>query len=161
MRSLEGSKVHEQMMQLAKQHLEQQGYETVLRVRLNSGGILDVLGIKGKERIGIECQIVPSKAIIEQKKKNYGPYLNRLIVAFPQNAKHASLPSDIELLALPVDKPKPKGVRVQFMISEEVERRFREAIFRTKGMKKGNISQALEEAIKCWIEQAEAKKPSL
>jgi len=51
--------------------------------------------------------------------------------------------------------------KMNIVLNDDLEKRFREAIFKTKGMKKGNISEALEEAIKCWIEQAEAKKPSL
>ncbi len=38
------------------------------------------------------------------------------------------------------------------VLSDEVEEKFRKAVFERKGMKKGNISVALEEAINEWID---------
>lgn len=43
-------------------------------------------------------------------------------------------------------------------IKDQLEQEFRKAVFETKGMKKGNISLALEEAIEMWIEDAVKKK---
>ncbi len=37
-------------------------------------------------------------------------------------------------------------------IPDDLEREFREEIFKSKGMKKGNISKAVEEAIRLWID---------
>ncbi len=37
-------------------------------------------------------------------------------------------------------------------IPDDLEKEFREEIFKSKGMKKGNISKAVEEAIRLWIE---------
>jgi hypothetical protein len=39
------------------------------------------------------------------------------------------------------------------ILSDETEEKLRQAIFMTKGMKKGNISQAIEEAIEMWIQE--------
>jgi len=39
------------------------------------------------------------------------------------------------------------------VIDEELEKRFREAVFKDKGMKRGNISLCLEEALEMWIEK--------
>ncbi len=36
-------------------------------------------------------------------------------------------------------------------IPDDLEKEFREEIFKSKGMKKGNISKAVEEAIRLWI----------
>ena len=38
-------------------------------------------------------------------------------------------------------------------ISDELEEKFRKAIFERKGMRRGNITNALEEAIEDWIEK--------
>lgn len=38
------------------------------------------------------------------------------------------------------------------VLDDRIEDQFRRAVFQRKGMKKGNISAALEEAIKHWIE---------
>ncbi len=43
-------------------------------------------------------------------------------------------------------------------ISDELEREFREEIFKSKGMKKGNISKAVEEAIMLWINYQRKKR---
>jgi hypothetical protein len=44
------------------------------------------------------------------------------------------------------------------VLPDEVETRFRKAVFEAKGMKKGNISEALEEAVEAWILQQAKKK---
>jgi hypothetical protein len=42
--------------------------------------------------------------------------------------------------------------KMNIVLNDELEKKFRKTVFERKGMKKGNISEALEEAIKCWIE---------
>jgi len=42
--------------------------------------------------------------------------------------------------------------KMNVVISDEIEDRFREAVAYYKGMKKGNISKTLEEAINMWLE---------
>jgi len=36
-------------------------------------------------------------------------------------------------------------------IDDDLDKKFREAVYKRKGMKKGNITDALEEAIQQWI----------
>lgn len=46
----------------------------------------------------------------------------------------------------------PKGKkRIDVYLTEDQERRFKRQVFRRKGMKKGNISEAVQEAILLWI----------
>ena len=46
----------------------------------------------------------------------------------------------------------PQGKkRIDVYLSEEEERRFRETVFKRKGMKKGNISEAMGEAVLLWM----------
>ena len=52
----------------------------------------------------------------------------------------------------------PKA-RMNLVLDADLEEKFRNAVFKSKGMKKGNISEAVEEAIELWI-QEELKKPS-
>lgn len=47
--------------------------------------------------------------------------------------------------------------KLTVLIEEKLDKRFREAIFKSKGMYRGNITEAVEEAIDLWIEK-EAKK---
>jgi hypothetical protein len=42
--------------------------------------------------------------------------------------------------------------KMNIVLKDELEQEFRKTVFERKGMKKGNISEALEEAIQCWIE---------
>lgn len=39
------------------------------------------------------------------------------------------------------------------LINDELDERFRKAVFETKGMHKGNLTEAVEEALNCWIKQ--------
>lgn len=38
-------------------------------------------------------------------------------------------------------------------IDDKLEKEFRKMVFERKGMKKGNITEALEEALRLWINQ--------
>jgi len=53
----------------------------------------------------------------------------------------------------------PKGKkRIDVYLSEDQERRFKEQVFIRKGMKKGNISEAVQEAISLWIHAEQPKR---
>lgn len=43
--------------------------------------------------------------------------------------------------------------KMNIVLTNETDEKFRRAVSEYKGMKKGNISLALEEAIELWIEQ--------
>jgi hypothetical protein len=45
--------------------------------------------------------------------------------------------------------------KMNIVLNDELENRFRNAVFKNKGMKKGNISEAISEAIDLWIEETE------
>jgi hypothetical protein len=47
---------------------------------------------------------------------------------------------------------------IKVILPDEIEQKFREEIFKSKGMKKGNISIAVEEAINIWIETQQKKR---
>lgn len=48
---------------------------------------------------------------------------------------------------------------IKVILPDDLEERFREEIYKSKGMKKGNIKKAIGEAIILWIE-AEGEKRS-
>jgi len=48
--------------------------------------------------------------------------------------------------------------KMNIVLKPETEEKFRRAVFEEKGMKKGNISLALEEAIELWIDEQARKK---
>lgn len=41
---------------------------------------------------------------------------------------------------------------MKVVLSDELEEKFREEVFKSKGMKKGNLSKSVQEAIEMWIE---------
>lgn len=41
------------------------------------------------------------------------------------------------------------------VVDAELEEKFRKAVFEKKGMKKGNISESVEEALQDWIKKKE------
>ena len=43
--------------------------------------------------------------------------------------------------------------RIDIILPEDLEKRLRETVFRRKGMKKGNLKEAINEAIILWIER--------
>jgi len=43
--------------------------------------------------------------------------------------------------------------KMTLVISDELEKRFRETVFKVKGMKKGNIQFCVEEALEAWIKE--------
>lgn len=48
--------------------------------------------------------------------------------------------------------------RIDIVLSDEIEKELREEIVKELGMKKGNISIAIEEAIRMWIDSKKAKR---
>lgn len=48
--------------------------------------------------------------------------------------------------------------KMNIVLKDELEKKFRDNVYRTKGYKKGNISEAIEEAIEKWIKEKEEKK---
>jgi hypothetical protein len=48
--------------------------------------------------------------------------------------------------------------KMNVVVDDKLEDRFRKAVADSKGMKKGNISIALEEALDAWIESQKRSK---
>lgn len=43
--------------------------------------------------------------------------------------------------------------KINLVVSDKLEKEFREAVFKKYGMKRGNITKATEEALKDWIKK--------
>ncbi|MEM2447901.1 MAG: hypothetical protein QXT14_02985 [Candidatus Bathyarchaeia archaeon] len=48
--------------------------------------------------------------------------------------------------------------RMFLNIPDELEERFRSEVYKRFGMRKGNLSRALEEALRMWIEHGQASR---
>lgn len=47
--------------------------------------------------------------------------------------------------------------KINISLDDKIEEKFRKAVYQRKGMKKGNISKSLEEAIEHWIKTYEKR----
>jgi metal-responsive CopG/Arc/MetJ family transcriptional regulator len=47
--------------------------------------------------------------------------------------------------------------KINISLDDKLEDRFRRAVFESKGMKKGNMSEAFEEALEEWIKKQKLK----
>lgn len=50
---------------------------------------------------------------------------------------------------------------IKVILPDDLEQKFREEVFKSKGMKKGNLTIAIEEAIKNWIELQRKKRSEI
>lgn len=48
--------------------------------------------------------------------------------------------------------------KLNIVIEDKLDKKLRETIFKTKGMKKGNLTEAVEEAIELWIRKQTKEK---
>ena len=48
--------------------------------------------------------------------------------------------------------------KMNIVLSDEREKKFRRTVYENKGYKKGNISEAIEEAIDLWIKREEEEQ---
>lgn len=46
--------------------------------------------------------------------------------------------------------------KINLVVSDELEKQFRNAVFNKYGMKRGNIQKSVEEALKEWIKKQES-----
>jgi len=125
MRTLEGGNVHKQMMMLAKDYLEKQGYTVVLKAQVNGTGIIDVLGIKGSEKVAVECQLLPSASMMQRKLLLYRLHITKLMLAIPKNVTAHNIPAEIEVLQLDVERTMPTGKKLVLTVSEEADKLLR------------------------------------
>jgi hypothetical protein len=48
--------------------------------------------------------------------------------------------------------------KLTVLINDELDEKFREAVFKEKGMHKGNITAAVEEALEQWVREHSKEK---
>lgn len=51
-----------------------------------------------------------------------------------------------------------KMARIDVILPDELEKKFRETVFKRKGMRRGNMTEAIKEAIQLWVEAKPKKK---
>ena len=51
--------------------------------------------------------------------------------------------------------------RINIVLSDELEDRFRKEVAKSKGLKKGNIGKAIEEALMLWLETDQERRSKL
>jgi len=48
--------------------------------------------------------------------------------------------------------------RIDIILDDDLEKEFREEVFKGYGLRRGNLTQAIEEAIKMWIDFQRTKR---
>lgn len=66
-----------------------------------------------------------------------------------EKAKYGKMVIRIEMI---------KMAKLTVLIKNELDEKFRETVFKTKGMHRGNITEAIEEAIELWIRDETRKE---
>lgn len=74
---------HKFLMSKSFEILKEKGFEVKIEHILPNKKRIDVFGVKGKEKIGVECLVRPSLNQVTEKKKMYSKYCDKLIIAFP------------------------------------------------------------------------------
>ena len=144
-RSSEGSKTHNELMNLSEEKLRNEGYTTSRLVRLPRG-ICDVYGEKNSEKVVVECFLRPSKRYLEEKKAKFSNYA-RLIFAVADSDSIKVKDAEVEVWRFPVHF----GKTMSFSISNELEERFRHEVGRRRGYRKGAMGEAVAEALEVWL----------
>jgi len=47
--------------------------------------------------------------------------------------------------------------RIDIILPEDLEKRFRDSVYKKYGMKRGNLTEAVHEAIETWIKTSKVK----
>lgn len=81
--SARGRKVHKYLVNKASKYFSDRGYTVLKEAKLSGKHRIDILAIKGSEKIGIECQLTISYKIIKQKYRDYGLNLTKMIFFVP------------------------------------------------------------------------------
>ena len=81
--SIRGRKIHKYLVNKASKYFSDKGYTVFKEAKMSGKTRIDLLAIKGSEKIGIECQLTISYKIIKQKFRDYGPNLTKMIFVVP------------------------------------------------------------------------------
>ncbi len=81
--SLYGKNVHKNLINKASKYFSDKGYTVVKEAMMEGRNRIDLLALKGSERIGVECQLTISYKIIKQKFKNYRSSITKMIFIIP------------------------------------------------------------------------------
>jgi len=77
-----GRNVHKFLMKESFRKLKSKGYIVTLESPIGKG-IIDVLGIKGKKKVGVECVVRPTLLFVNRKIELYSKGLDELIFCYP------------------------------------------------------------------------------
>lgn len=53
--------------------------------------------------------------------------------------------------------PEKQTTKWTVQVPKELDEKFRKTVYETKGMHKGNLTEAIEEAVQCWIDKQKEK----
>lgn len=85
-----GRETHKKLINRAAKHFIEKNYTVFREAKMTGKTRIDILAIKGSERVGLECQLTISYSIIKSKIENYGKNLTKIIFVVPE-AREAKL----------------------------------------------------------------------
>ena len=145
------------MVNYVAEELRKRGFKVAKFVRIPSKGVVDVYGERRDGEVVIaECLLRPTKRLIEEKIRKYSGY-GKLLIVIPESYYEINTSTNnrnVEIWRIPISATTMWTVNV----GEELDRRFRETVFKVKGYRRGVLKEALEEAIRLWLEKYESQK---
>ena len=139
------------MVNYVAEELKKSGFKVAKFVRIPNGEVVDVYGERNGEVVIAECLLRPTRRLIEEKIRKYVKY-GKLLIAIPESYYEINTiisNRNVEIWRTPISATTMRTVNV----SEELDRKFRETVFKVKGYRRGALKEALEEAIRLWLEK--------
>lgn len=87
-----GRETHKKLISKAAKYFSEKNYTVLKEAKMSGKSRIDLLAIKGSERIGLECQLTISYSIIRDKIENYGKNLTKIVFVVPK-AREAKITS--------------------------------------------------------------------
>ncbi|MEK6888223.1 MAG: hypothetical protein AABX14_04745 [Candidatus Aenigmatarchaeota archaeon] len=85
--SKRGRKIHKCILDKASKYYSENGYTVFKEAKMSGRDRIDLLAIKGQEKVGIECQLTISYKIIRQKFRDYNQNLTKMVFIVPVDRK--------------------------------------------------------------------------
>lgn len=82
--TLQGRHIHKNFINKTFRHFSEKGYTVIKEAKMSGKSRIDLLAIKGSERIGVECQLKISYKIIKQKLRDYRTDLTQMLFVIPK-----------------------------------------------------------------------------
>lgn len=148
MRTPSGREIHAALVKAVAEKLRAEGYEVLIYPSLGEGCRVDVLAIKGGERIGVECMVRPSWEAIRGRLDACRGQLTRLLLAVPSDVDVSERGRVEGVEVLRVELPKEyRRVKVAVQIPELLWERLKAIAERLRTSDERLVERAIAELV--------------